>query len=78
MKTAPVSINKLLIPLNSPIEINALRHDSSIVEISDCVAALRDGTLGADIRDVSCNRIRPFLHLRDAVLDFLKSGGIDD
>jgi hypothetical protein len=49
MKTAPVSINRLLIPLNNPIEINALRHDSSIVEISDCVAALRDGTLGADI-----------------------------
>jgi hypothetical protein len=49
MKTAPVSISRLLIPLNNPIEIKALRHDSSTVAISDCVAGLRDEKLRAAI-----------------------------
>src|SRR5215831_1781609 len=35
MKIAPVSMRTLLIPLNSAMEKNALRQDSSAVESSD-------------------------------------------
>src|SRR5262245_56585844 len=79
IKIAPVSIKRLLIPLNSPIEMNALRHDISTVAISDWVAALREEKLRADIDDGFLQRtFLPRLHLPARDLDFLKSGRIDD